>query len=314
MPNTPQKSNQITGPNDFSPLEVVANDFPDLLSFWLELYFRYEVTTSERSQKEQRRDLNLFIGYLEEEVGNTLRSSWTPRLTADFVRFMQAEINGDTGKRRWGDRVINRTLAHLKSFARWVNKWRPFELGEPMDRIRMIPVASLLDVEKALTKSERRDLLDVADRLVVTGGQSKNRRLYKNGTVRPKRKGYRAFRNRAILYTLIETGMRRAAAVKLDLDDVDFDNRSLRVQEKGGVTHSYKISREGLEAIKDYLNEEREGDFQRWQNPALFLSARTNAHGEGRLQAKAVNDIWNRMCEKAGVKGKTPHSARHAMG
>jgi hypothetical protein len=38
MPNTPQKSNQITGPNDVSPLEVVANDFPDLLSFWMELY------------------------------------------------------------------------------------------------------------------------------------------------------------------------------------------------------------------------------------------------------------------------------------
>ena len=76
----------------------------------------------------------------------------------------------------------------------------------------------------------------------------------------------------------------------------------------------YKISREGLQAIQDYLNKERGGDFQKWQSPALFLSARTTAHGDGRLQAKAVNDIWNRMCEKACVKGKTPHSARHAMG
>ncbi len=131
---------------------------------------------------------------------------------------------------------------------------------------------------------------------------------------KPKRKGYRAFRNRAILYTLIETGMRRAAAVKLDLEDVDFDNRLLTVPEKGGVTHSYKISREGLQAIQDYLSEERGGDFQKWQNPSLFLSAQTTVHGDGRLQAKAVNDIWNRMCEMAGVKGKTPHSARHAMG
>jgi integrase len=28
----------------------------------------------------------------------------------------------------------------------------------------------------------------------------------------------------------------------------------------------------------------------------------------------AINDIWNTICESAGVKGKTPHSARHGMG
>jgi site-specific recombinase XerD len=293
---------------------VVAKDFPDLLSFWVEVYFRYEVTTSERSQKEQRRDLNIFLQYIDGEVGNTLRSSWTPRLSDDFIRFMQSELNADSGKRRWGDRVINRTLAHLKSFARWVHKWRPFELGEPMAKIRMVPVASLLDIEKALTKSERRDLLDAADLLVVSGGLFRNRRLHKNDSNRQKRKGYRAFRNRAIVYSLIETGMRRTAVVKLNLDDVDFDNRSLKVLEKGGITHSYKISREGLQAIRDYLECEREGDSEKWQNPALFLSARTTAHGDGRLQSKAVNEVWNQICEKAGVKGKTPHSARHAMG
>ena len=37
-----------------------------------------------------------------------------------------------------------------------------------------------------------------------------------------------------ILYLSIETGMRRAAAIKLDLDDIDLENRSLNVQEKGG--------------------------------------------------------------------------------
>ena len=165
--------------------------------------------------------MNIFLQYMETEVGNTFRSSWTPRLSADFIRYMQAELNADTGKRRWGNRVINRTLAHLKSFARSVHKWRPFELGEPMAKIQMVPVASLLDIEKTLTKSQRRDLLDAADLLVVSGGLSRNRRLYKNDSIREKRKGYRAFRNRAIVYSLIETGMRRTAVVKLNLDDVD---------------------------------------------------------------------------------------------
>lgn len=147
--------------------------------------------------------------------------------------------------------------------------------------------------------------------LLLGGGLSRNRRLNKNDSNRQKRKGYRAFRNRAILYSLIETGMRRTAVVKLNLDD---DNPSLKVLEKGGINHSYKISREGLQAIRDYLDQEREDDVEKWQNPALFLSARTTAHGDGRLQSKAVNEVWNQVCEKAGVKGKTPHSARHAMG
>ena len=36
------------------------------------------------------------------------------------------------------------------------------------------------------------------------------------------RKGYRPFRNRAIVYTLIESGMRRAAVRNIDLAEVDF--------------------------------------------------------------------------------------------
>ena len=51
---------------------------------------------------------------------------------------------------------------------------------------------------------------------------------------RPRRKGYRPYRNRAVIYTLIETGMRRAAVCNIDLDDVDFQKRMLPAQEKGG--------------------------------------------------------------------------------
>jgi len=64
MQNKQKKTNQITGPNNIHSIEVVAKDFPDLLSFWVEVYFRYEVTTSERSQKEQRRHLNIFLQHI----------------------------------------------------------------------------------------------------------------------------------------------------------------------------------------------------------------------------------------------------------
>ena len=85
--------------------------------------------------------------------------------------------------------------------------------------------------------------------------------------------GYRPYRNRAIVYTLIETGMRRAAVTHLDLTQIDLAGRRLTVVGKGGATHTYQISREGAQALQDYLGHERDQDAARWPSPALFFAA-----------------------------------------
>ena len=40
----------------------------------------------------------------------------------------------------------------------------------------------------------------------------------------------------------------------------------------------FKISREGISAIEDYVAKERAADFKKWKSLALFLSPATNAH------------------------------------
>jgi integrase len=312
MPGTstalvPQKA---TG-NSSGPLIQIPREFPDTVSWWAEQYFRFEVTTSSSSQKVQRRDIQLFVSYMVEEEGRDDRITWSPRLSKAFQERMRKELVD--GHRRWSDRTVNRIMAHLKTFAKWVNKLQPFPLGNPMEKIRLQPLGNGLEVERALTTSERRKILDAADLLVEIGGRSRDRGRYR-GAERPKRKGYRAYRNRAIVYTLIETGMRRAAAAGLDLDSVDFKRKIVIAEEKGGVKHGYQISNEGLQAIRDYIERERSQDNAKWCSTALFLSAFTNPHGTGRLTAQVINDVWNEVLEIAGVENKTPHSARHAMG
>jgi integrase len=55
-------------------------------------------------------------------------------------------------------------------------------------------------------------------------------------------------------------------------------------------------------------------DYKRWRSPALILPLATTPHGNGRLNSKVINTAWNEVCRLAGVKGHTPHDARHAMG
>jgi len=314
MPKTGKKGLQTTLRNDLGRDLVVVNRQIDSVAAWMAAYFQFEVTTLESSQQVQRRDLKTFLEFMLAEVGNDRLPNWTPRLSQAFKSWLQHEVNSE-GHRRWNDRTVNRMLAHLKTFAKWVHKYRPFPLGNPMEKIKLVAAPSLLSIERAITSTERRRLLDAADLLVETGGRSRDRHRYRNATQRPRRQDYRPYRNRAIVYALIETGMRRAAVVAIEVEDVEVEERALRTSEKGGMEQVYQISREGLTAITDYLEKERPLDAKHYKkSPALFLPATGKVNASGRLSVNAVNDIWQQVCDAADVHGKTPHSARHGMG
>lgn len=302
-----------SGPAGERGLIELPRNFPDTLDWWADQYFRYEVTTSARSQVVQRRDLGLFVRFMEGEEKTLLRPAWSPRLSRTFQTYLTSVVD-EQGRRRWADKTLNRILAHLKTFAKWVHRIAPFPLGNPMDKMKLQPLGTGLEIERAITPSERRRLLDTADLLLKMGGLSRDRKRFRKAPERPRRAGYRPYRNRAILYTLIETGMRRAAITRLNVDDIDARRHVLSVLEKGGLVHEYHISQEGLLAIQDYLQLEREEDAAKWSSPALFLTPAANPHGDGRLTERVVNSIWNGIAGQAGVEGKTPHSARHAMG
>ena len=303
---------RLTPPNENSPDKLDVSDFPDTLDWWVELYFRLAVTTSQRSQKEQRRDLSLFLGFFSMEEGTLQRQRWTPRLSRVFVDWLRAKTT-DNGSRHYSDRTINRILAHLKTFAKWTHKYRPLPLGNPIKGLKMLPV-NRLDIERALTDSETRRMLDAADSLLQIEGLSRDRKRYKGLAKKPRSRRVRPFRNRAIVYILIATGMRRIAASQLNVNDIDFKKKEILAKEKGGGSHTYIISQEGLRAVGDYLENERPADNERWRSPALFLPGKQIPQGTGRLNVAGINDVWNKVAKLADVDGKTPHSARHAMG
>lgn len=303
--------NQIVRRKENAVAEAVKLDDKDRLAVWLKGYFRFSVATAESSRAVQRRDLERFIRFMVLEEGHDLRPAWTPRLSRAFIEALRNERRED-GKRQVADRSINRMMAHLKTFASFVHQHAPLPLGHPTEKLPALPTTTLLIDQRALSQAERRKLLDAADLLPLVGGRSKDRRRH-GAADKPVHPWYRAWRNRAIIYTLIETGMRRAGIVQAELEGFDPGTRTLNVLEKGGVAHPYKISREGAAAIADYLTQERGRD-EGLVSPALFLPVADNPRAGAKLTVDAVNRIWNEVRELAGVDAKTPHSARHAMG
>jgi len=304
---------QNTSRNNLERL-TVSND---TLRAWSEAYFQHEVTTVAASQKGQRRDLRYFIQFMLDSEGRDARVLWTPRLSKAFVTMAQKTMSEKTGRRRWGDKAITRMIAHLKTFSSWIHTLSPFPLGNPMEKIKAPTKNNFLDIERALTEQERRRVLDAADLVLEIGGRSRDRHRHKGTKVgaKPKRKGYRPHHNRAIMYTFIETGMRLSAITHIDFDGINPQKKTIRTIEKGSKQVTYTISSQGMQAIQDYLDSgERDEDAKKWQSPALYLSAATNPHGDGRLSSRAVTNIWDAIArEMAGVK-RSPHSARHGMG
>lgn len=96
--------------NNSDTLSEVKEVLPDTISFWIEAHFRFEVTTSQSSQKMQRRDLALFRDFPLAEAGSDQRRSWTPRMSKAFKDQLK-KLEWRKGKIGYSDRTINRMIA-----------------------------------------------------------------------------------------------------------------------------------------------------------------------------------------------------------
>jgi len=143
-----KKALQNTTQNNSVSLIEVKNGLPDTISVWAEAYFRFEVNTSESSRREQKRDLSLFRDFMLDACRSEERVQWSPRVSQAFKKHLKNGGPG-SGKRGYSDRTINRIMAHLKTFAKWIHKLKPFPLGNPMAKIKLLPVGAGLEVERA---------------------------------------------------------------------------------------------------------------------------------------------------------------------
>jgi integrase/recombinase XerC len=116
-------------------------------------------------------------------------------------------------------------------------------------------------------------------------------------------------RDRAVLELFYATGIRVSELVGVDIDDVHFDERLVRVRGKGKKERLVPFGRKAAEALQAYLRARSRFLQDKPGGPAVFL----NYRGE-RLTTRSVQRMVRAYIRQTAVSRKiSPHSLRHSF-
>jgi site-specific recombinase XerD len=299
---------------------------PDSLEAWMECYLRLAVSGVRSEEVTQKIALHLsrFQDFFRESYGHDRLSTMLRR---DVVAWQKQLLSQGLAHA-----TINNHLASLSSFTTWVYTHNAdlFPVGDPAKGIGELGLPPL--EPRALSPDQVRSLKNVCDRL-ERFHQVKGRRQNKGEGTVPVQAHGRPWRDRAIVYVLLSTGLRREELVNLDLDQIEPSTpealravrraRIMRVKGKGKTERTVFLSADARLALADYLERERPRDATP-RMTALFLSANSIAAraADGRLSPKAINLIlsqigrWHdaEMRDPARqISPLRPHDLRHTF-
>ncbi|MBW3077822.1 tyrosine recombinase XerC [Bifidobacterium simiiventris] len=176
----------------------------------------------------------------------------------------------------------------------------------PADPAAVIMTPKIADTLPAvLTEAQAERLMDEAD------GEARSAEDDDSGEAdgrseRGLRRHAVRLRDAAMLELLYATGMRVAELTGLDIRDVDFASRTVKVTGKGNKQRVVPFGAPAAQAMTDWLRDGRPalaGDC----GDALFVGARG-----GRIDQRIVRETVHRNARTAGVPDISPHALRHS--
>jgi len=116
-------------------------------------------------------------------------------------------------------------------------------------------------------------------------------------------------RDRALVELLYGTGVRISEAIGLDLDDLNFDERSMVVTGKGSKQRLLPLGGYAISALEDYFVRSRPALMAKGRGtPAVFVNARG-----GRLSRQSAYGVVGQAAERANLGVEiSPHTLRHS--
>lgn len=189
----------------------------------------------------------------------------------------------DLTERQIGKRSIKRKMSSLKSFYAWMYLQKkvdsdPFEYVHSPKATHALPdFFSEKEIDTLLTANEKR-----TDKLKD--------------------------RDQALLMLMFASGLRASEVVNLTFNQVDFDNRIMKVSGKGNKDRLVPFTNSAKEAMLNYINGLRK-DLLKEDTKYIFLNSKGN-----KMTVRGLEYILDEIEAKTGLYGKIhPHMLRHSF-
>jgi site-specific recombinase XerD len=274
----------------------MSQPIPNSLSVWMEYYLEVAVqgVRSDAVTEKIRLHLQRFQQFFEQRFGQEQLSSWVKRDSLAWQQSLEAQGLAPA--------TINNHMASLSAFGTWLAVHQPqlFSMGDPTKGIRDLSLPPL--EPRSLSEAQVQSLKNLLDRLLPFY-RVKGRHWSKSEQEIPLRATSRPWRDRAIVFVLLSTGLRREELIKLDLSQLSprqpAELRKARrarinsVLGKGKSQRDVFLSQDARRALADYLEKEHPQDALGMSEAPLFLSAIEVAsrQADGRLAPRSINHI-----------------------
>lgn len=189
----------------------------------------------------------------------------------------------DLTERQIGKRSIKRKMSSLKSFYAWMYLQKkvdsdPFEYAHSPKATHALPdFFSEKEIDSLLAANEKR-----TDKLKD--------------------------RDQALLMLMFASGLRASEVVNLTFNQVDFDNRIMKVSGKGNKDRLVPFTNSAKEAMLNYINGLRK-DLLKEDTKYIFLNSQGN-----KMTVRGLEYILDEIEAKTGLYGKIhPHMLRHSF-
>ncbi|MGX8690705.1 MAG: tyrosine recombinase XerC [Bacteroidaceae bacterium] len=237
-------------------------------------YLRLERNYSPRTVASYRRDLVLFRQFLADtDAGLDLLTADRDVVRLWIVDMMDKGMTSTT---------VNRKLSTLRSFYRFL-RIRGITEKSPVQGIK--GPKNKKPLPQFVKESDMDRLLDDTD----------------------LGEGFMGIRNKTVVATFYETGMRMAELIGLDDRDIDFGSRTIKVTGKRDKQRFIPFGAELEKRLKDYL-EARTEAFGETQG-AFFL----NQKGERIPRHQVYLLVKDALGRVSDVSKKSPHVLRHTF-
>ncbi|SDW49477.1 Site-specific recombinase XerD [Lachnospiraceae bacterium KHCPX20] len=219
----------------------------------------------------------------------------------DFLAFLFSHQLDCIDKTNSNNTVEN-YISALNSFFRFLSK---------REEITKNPFEDVQRYHKKVTKPlflDKKESLDFYDHVMTGEGLSKKEQMYRD-------KHDISFRDYLICKIMGTTGIRVSECVGLNLDDIDFKNKSLSIIRKGKKKAHVYISDTLARELTEYIEDVRPLFHPLDSEQALFLVSVGKYKG-CRLTVRSVQRLIKKYAIAAGVSNASefsPHTLRHSF-